>query len=90
MMSTGFLKRATRLLAVVLLVSAPLWAQLNRGVIEGTVTDPQGAAVPRVIVTVIDVETGVSETLKTSAVGYYRAERSRSRLLPHRVRSDGI
>ena len=52
MMSTGFLKRATRLLAVVLLVSAPLWAQLNRGVIEGTVTDPQ-AAVPRVIVTVI-------------------------------------
>lgn len=74
MKSIGFLNSATRLLAVAVLASAPLWAQLNRGVIEGTVTDPQAATVPGVTLTVTDVETGISQTLRTNNVGYYRAE----------------
>jgi len=56
------------------LVVTPLRAQLNRGVIEGTVTDPQGAVVPGVAVTVTNLETGVLQTLKTNSAGFYRAQ----------------
>src|SRR5579864_7704501 len=51
-----------------------LSAQLNRGVIEGTVTDPQGAAVPGVEVTVTALATNVTNTTQTNSAGYYRAE----------------
>jgi Carboxypeptidase regulatory-like domain/TonB dependent receptor len=47
-------------------------AQLNRGVVEGTVTDPQGAAVPGVHITITDVETDVSAATKSDSAGYYR------------------
>jgi hypothetical protein len=49
-----------------------LCAQLNRGQIEGIVTDPQGAVVPEVSVTITDIETNVSENGKTNNAGYYR------------------
>ena len=49
-------------------------AQLNRGAIEGTVTDPQGAIMSGVEVTITNVETSVTTTTKTNSVGYYRAE----------------
>src|SRR5215831_19550772 len=59
----------------VLLLSggSPMWAQINRGIVEGTVTDPQGAVVPDVAVTVTNVETNVSVPSKTNSAGYYRA-----------------
>jgi hypothetical protein len=62
-------------LGLVLLFSwtAGLEAQLNRGVVEGIVTDPQGGVVPGVEVTITDVETGVSTSTKTNTAGYYRA-----------------
>lgn len=47
-------------------------AQLNRGVIEGIVTDPQGAVVPGVNITITDVDTKVSATTKSNSAGYYR------------------
>src|SRR2546426_955081 len=47
-------------------------AQINRGVIEGTVTDPQGAVVPDVAVTVTNVGTSVAVPTKTNNAGYYR------------------
>jgi hypothetical protein len=50
-----------------------LRAQINRGVIEGIVTDPQGAVVPDVAVTVTSVDTNVSVPTKTNSSGYYRA-----------------
>ena len=40
------------ILLALLALAVPGYAQLNRGIIEGTVTDPQGAAVPGVKVTV--------------------------------------
>jgi hypothetical protein len=59
---------------VLLLSSSPfLRAQINRGVIEGTVTDPQGAVVPDVGVTVTNVDTAVAVPTKSNSSGYYRA-----------------
>ncbi|PYI85713.1 MAG: hypothetical protein DMF09_04275, partial [Verrucomicrobia bacterium] len=49
-------------------------AQLNRGAIEGTVTDPQGAALSGVDVTITAVATNVMTNTETNSSGYYRAE----------------
>ena len=54
--------------------STVLSAQLNRGTIEGTVTDPQGTAMFGVEVTVVNVATNVATSTKTNDAGYYRAE----------------
>jgi hypothetical protein len=59
---------------LVLAYTTVLWAQLNRGAVEGTVTDPQGAAMSHVDVTVTNVETNLSTPAKTNSAGYYRAE----------------
>lgn len=50
---------------------APAAAQ-NTGVIEGTVTDEQGAAMPGVLVVLKNTETGGERTLTTEASGTYR------------------
>lgn len=43
------------------------------GRIRGTVTDPSGAVVPGVTITVTDVSTGVKQIIKTSTSGSYEA-----------------
>jgi hypothetical protein len=55
----------------VALWALPLGAQINRGILEGTVTDPAGAVVPGVEVTVTSVDSGIVATSKTNGVGYY-------------------
>ena len=52
--------------------TAALKAQINRGIIEGTVTDPQGAVVPGVDVTITAADTNVSVPTKSNSAGYYR------------------
>ena len=59
---------------LLLACSTVLSAQLNRGTIEGTVTDQQGAAMSGVEVTVANVATNVVTSTKTNDAGYYRAE----------------
>jgi Carboxypeptidase regulatory-like domain len=51
-----------------------LYGAINRGTIQGTITDPQGAAVPGAIVVVTNVNTNVSARLTTNSVGFYLAE----------------
>src|SRR6516225_7319926 len=63
--------------------AAPLGAQLNRGVIEGLVTDPQAAVMPGVQVTITNVETNVSTSANTNGAGYYHA----SNLVPGKYRA---
>jgi len=66
-------RRPWRLLGVLLLFAAlNLKAQLNRSVIEGIVTDPQGAVVPAVDVRVTNTDTNISASVKTNTEGYYR------------------
>src|SRR5437660_2472362 len=43
----------------------------DRGTIRGTITDPTGAAVPEATVTVKNVNTGLTQTVKTSSDGVF-------------------
>src|ERR1051325_3662705 len=57
-------------LALICVVSAA--AQVTTGNVSGTVTDPQGAAVPGADVTLTDKNTGQSQTAQTSDTGEFR------------------
>src|SRR5437762_9510570 len=52
-------------------VCCPVAAQLDRGAITGTVTDPSGAAVPGVHVTVLNAATGRKFETTTTEAGQY-------------------
>jgi len=49
-----------------------LSAQINRGVIEGVVTDPAGAVVPETQVTITATDTNLTTVIRTNSTGYYR------------------
>ncbi len=61
-------------MAVVILLGASgiAWSQTVQGVITGTVTDPTGAVVPNVTVTITNVGTNASQTTTTGSEGSYR------------------
>ena len=59
-----------RFLVVILLLAVAVFAQ-DRGTIRGVVTDPSGATVPDAKVTVKNVNTGLTQTVRTSADGVY-------------------
>jgi hypothetical protein len=66
------LRRAACCLLVLLSFgSLKLYAQFNSG-IEGTVTDPSGAAVPNATLTLQSLDTGSTQTATSSGAGYYR------------------
>ncbi|MGI9072956.1 MAG: carboxypeptidase regulatory-like domain-containing protein [Bryobacteraceae bacterium] len=62
----------TLVLAVYLAGMTGTFAQINRGTVEGVVTDPQGAVVPEVQVKITAAETNVTTVTKTNSTGYYR------------------
>jgi len=59
------------LLLVVFGSRACLAQSINAGDIRGSATDPTGALVPGVTVTVMDVDTGVSKDYTTNHDGLY-------------------
>ncbi len=65
--------RSALISASLLLVVPQAYAQLNRGQIRGTVTDPQGAAVPGVQVTITNTATSEPTHLTTNGSGFYLA-----------------
>jgi len=54
-----------------LILAAQLFASIDRGQIQGTVTDPQGAVMPGVTVSVTNVATSVSAQAVTNSTGFY-------------------
>ena len=67
------MSRSACLLAVALSLAVVAGAQENRGTIQGTVKDPQGATVSGATVTIVNNETNGNVSLKTSEVGRYMA-----------------
>jgi len=64
----------TYLLAILcfgLFLSARARAQVSGGSITGTVTDPTGAIVPNATVTIVNVGTGIGQTLQTTSTGLF-------------------
>ena len=55
----------------VLLVSA-LVAQTSRGIVSGTVSDPNGALVPGAVVKLTNTATSVERSASTNGEGFYR------------------
>ncbi|MEK7408187.1 MAG: TonB-dependent receptor [Acidobacteriota bacterium] len=60
-------------LMLAFLLALPLFAQSGRGTILGTVTDPTGAVIPQVAVTVTNTETNVKSAATSDELGNYRA-----------------
>jgi Carboxypeptidase regulatory-like domain/TonB dependent receptor len=54
------------------LLGAVLQAQINRGVIEGIVSDPQGAVIAGVAVEITAADTNITARTSTNESGYYR------------------
>jgi hypothetical protein len=50
-----------------------VWAQETRAILTGTVTDPQGAAVPEARISIKNLETSVITTAQTNGSGIYSA-----------------
>jgi hypothetical protein len=70
----GFLRRfAIRhaVLLVVLFAGLPFLASAQRATLVGTVTDPSGAVVPNVTISVTNVETGLVRKIQTNDSGQY-------------------
>ena len=60
-----------RLLVVIFVCVAPVFAQSDRGGITGRVTDPNGAVVADAKVTAVNLETGDSREARTNGEGNY-------------------
>jgi hypothetical protein len=59
------------LVALVLIVSLPMYGQLYTGSISGTVADPSGAVIPSAHITLVDEERGYKFSAVTDARGRY-------------------
>jgi len=62
------------LLVVFLATAAVAFCQISTGTITGTITDPSGAAIPNVQVTVVQTETNFESRATTNAEGIYRVQ----------------
>jgi outer membrane receptor protein involved in Fe transport len=65
------LQRILSICSLMMLALGLLRAQESTGNISGTVTDPSGAVVPGVSVTVRNVATGVTRSVKTTSAGLF-------------------
>jgi hypothetical protein len=66
--------RLYSLVATGLAITAPIRAQIGTATITGRVTDPAGAAVPNVAVSVVQTETNFSFPATTNADGLFRVQ----------------
>ncbi|MFN2974719.1 TonB-dependent receptor [Terriglobus aquaticus] len=68
-------RKARALALIATAVGAPaIYGQAIYGGLNGTVTDPSGAAIPNATVVVTDVTKGTSDTVTTNASGEYTVE----------------
>lgn len=65
---------AAAALVIGLSLAAPSFGQMNTGTLTGTVTDPQGAAIANVKVTVVHIDTNFESRAETNSEGLYRVQ----------------
>src|SRR5690242_17044044 len=70
---SGLTRRGRFALLVVVLPALTFAQNTNSGEIRGTVTDPSGASVPEVTVTIVNTDTGVTKDVTTNNAGIYDA-----------------
>src|SRR5580658_3114071 len=63
---------AVALITLAFLLTVPAFAQNNTGIISGRITDPAGAVVPNVHITVTHVPTNVDWASETNTDGLFR------------------
>jgi hypothetical protein len=68
----SFIFKMPVLLALCTVLSTDVLAQVDRAVLEGTVTDQSGAAVVGAGVKILAVDTALSQEQRTNSNGYYR------------------
>jgi hypothetical protein len=68
----GFSQWIILLLAVLTMTTGTVLSQIDRAVLEGTVTDPTGAAIVGASVKTVAVDTGIAQEQRTNSRGYYR------------------
>ncbi|HTF68302.1 MAG TPA: carboxypeptidase-like regulatory domain-containing protein, partial [Edaphobacter sp.] len=62
------------IVAVVLMMTVSAWAQLSTATLFGAVTDNSGAVIPNATITLTQVDTNFTRTVKSNDQGQYRAE----------------
>jgi hypothetical protein len=67
-----FATRFPVFLIFALVLGTTAHAQIDRAVLEGTVTDPTGAAIRGASLEILEVETGIAHEQATNSNGYYR------------------
>ncbi|MCV4697034.1 carboxypeptidase-like regulatory domain-containing protein, partial [Escherichia coli] len=75
MLNMKRLSRLTFIFSVIIAVSVSVLgqSQATTGVIQGTVTDPNGAVLAGASITVKNVNTGFERTVSTNSDGFYSA-----------------
>jgi hypothetical protein len=68
----AFFQRPLLVSVLVAITSVTAVAQIDRAVLEGTVTDPSGAAIVRASVKTLALDTGIAQEQRTNSKGYYR------------------
>jgi hypothetical protein len=62
------------IVAAVLMMTVSAWAQLSTATLFGAVTDNSGAVIPNATITLTQVDTNFTRTVKSNDQGQYRAE----------------
>src|ERR1700722_4940306 len=61
------------LLATILFISSPIYAQVAGATLSGTITDPSGLGVPGAQVAIKNVGTGIVVNINANSEGFYSA-----------------
>ncbi len=69
-----FLLSLSIVAALLVCFAVPSFGQMNTGTITGTVTDPQGAAIANVKITVVHIDTNFESRVATNSEGLYRVQ----------------
>src|SRR5439155_22547653 len=61
-------------IAVILMMTVSAWAQLSTATLFGTVTDNTGAVIANATITLTQIDTNFTRSLKSNQQGQYRGE----------------